>query len=99
MDNIGKDVDKKASKKEIQIAMEMARLASLAEKLNKALRDKSETYEMRVKCFNCGMGESIVPTNQYVLKIPIGFSLADYSYVKGCPLCGCNSLKRVSIYG
>lgn len=83
-------------KKEI---MDLAKQIDLEKKLQKALEDKVETYSIRVKCTNCGMGESIVPANQHILQIPKGFSIRDYSYIKGCPFCGCDSLVRVGIYG
>jgi len=94
-----KEIKEKRVNKVDKKQQTMADMVLLAKKLELAIENNEPTYEIKTRCWNCGMGDSIVPARQFSLQIPKGFSLTDYSAIKGCPVCGCNSLKRVTIYG
>jgi len=94
-----KEIKKNKTDKSDKKKQTLEDIMVLAKKLELAIENNTPTYEIKIRCWNCGMGESIVPANQFTLKIPRGFSLDDYASIKGCPNCGCNLLKRVTVYG
>jgi hypothetical protein len=58
------------------------------------MKSIQKTYQIAVKCSNCGAGQA----GTYFLDVPKGILIEDFLMNKRCKLCKCCTLEKTHYY-